>query len=127
MKLRCVNNSIRLRLRKSDIQQLRDEGMVTESVAFGGNTVLFFSLKIEANLEEVKAFFEDQHIQIALPQEKATVWMDSNQVGIEILQDLEREEKLHLLIEKDFPCLDREEENKGDTFWELAPDEPDNC
>jgi len=53
--------------------------------------------------------------------------MTSDQVGIEYNIPLDGATYLHILIEKDFPCLDREQEDKSDTFWELAQEKPDTC
>ncbi len=127
MKIRCTHNSIRYRLRKSDIATLKAKGQVSDSVTFGRENLFTFSLTIAQQGTELAAEFVNQQINISIPVAIATKWVDTNEVGIERHLSLEKEEVLHLLIEKDFPCLDREEENRDDTFWELAPDEPDNC
>ncbi len=127
MKIRCTHNSIRYRLRKSDIAILQAEKIITESVGFGGGVIFQFSLLIHPSNAELSAQFENQHLQIMLPTTVAEHWIRTNEVGIERYLSLGKDQQLHLLIEKDFPCLDRAEENRADTFWELAPDEPDNC
>ena len=120
MKLRCTQNSIRLRLRKSDIQKLQEEGMVRESVFFPGGTVFSFELNINAQSTEVVADIHNGELDVCLPVQMANDWINSEQVGIETNQQLANGESLHLLIEKDFPCQHRPDEDKTDTFQKLA-------
>jgi len=40
---------------------------------------------------------------------------------------LDGEALLHLLVEKDFPCKDRPDEDKSDTFTGLVNGEPPAC
>jgi hypothetical protein len=70
---------------------------------------------------------ENNDLVLTLPKKEALEWIITNKVGIESHINLSNDEQLHLLIEKDFPCLDRPEEDKSDTFWELAPETPDAC
>lgn len=127
MKLRCTQNSIRLRVRKSDLEQLKTTGLVEERVGFGKGVTFRFILKIDQDAADVHASYDDQNLVVYLPYKNAKNWINSNQVGLETNRKLDNGESLHLLIEKDFPCVDRTDENKADTFWELVPDEPDVC
>ncbi len=113
MKLRCAKNSVRLRIRKSDIDQLRAEGFVQESVYFNENQILTYTLKI-THISNIRGVFENGHILIEIPQQQAYQWMDSEQVGLESRQPL------HILIEKDFPCKHTSTEDQADTFYELV-------
>lgn len=127
MKLRCTHNSIRIRVRKSDLAVLDQAGRVSASVQFGPMQVLTFELIRDIKYTSVKANMENGNIWIELPEKMAHNWAHSQEVGIEAQQELPEGNSLHILLEKDFPCLDREEENKSDTFWELAPDQPEAC
>jgi len=127
MKLRCTTNSIRIRIRKSELQQLATDKRIEEKIQFGKGVSLTFALSVSGLTKEVTAHFVNNKLLVKLPKEVASQWINSNQVGIEVNQPLEDGDSLHVLIEKDFPCLDREEEDKSDTFWELAPDSPDAC
>ncbi len=119
MKLRCVENSIRLRLRKSDIEELRKRQKVEESVAFGPQETFRFALMILPG-PAVKASFSQGRMLISIPEDLARHWMETDQIGLEAEQTYPGGNTLHILIEKDFPCLDRPEEDKSDTFQELA-------
>ncbi|MEZ4888481.1 MAG: hypothetical protein R3E32_27385 [Chitinophagales bacterium] len=117
MKLRCVQDSIRLRVRKSDLQQLQETGMVSESIDFGVGVTFVYSLTIREEVTLVTAEFQNNELQVYIPVATANQWMNSNEVGIEVEASAGQP---HILIEKDFPCLDRVENNKEDTFWELT-------
>ncbi len=126
MKLRCVANSVRLRLRKSDINLLIDRHKVEERVEFGQDTVFRFALMMLPG-KHLTASFDKGRILISLPISRAEEWIYSDQVGIEEELILPGGKQLHILIEKDFPCKDREED-KSDTFEELAAQhEADQC
>ncbi len=127
MKLRTTHNSIRIRIRKSELVTLQNEQRVEESIQFPNGVCLKFALVTKPNIPTTHAHLENNELILSIPTEEAQKWMNTNQVGIETHSDLGGGEQLHLLIEKDFPCLDRPEEDKSDTFWELAPDTPDAC
>ncbi|MBX2876042.1 MAG: hypothetical protein KTR30_28230 [Saprospiraceae bacterium] len=127
MKLRTTHNSIRIRLRKSEIQEIAEQGQVIESIRFPMGTLFQFALQIRESENIASAALEDNVLTVSLPAAQARSWINSNQVGIEERITVPEGEELHLLIEKDFPCLDRPEEDKSDTFWELAPESPESC
>ena len=127
MKLRCVQNSIRIRIKKSELAQLDNEGIITETVSFGGTTMFAYTLAVDALRDEVTAEYIDNLLAVHIPLVKAQNWISTNQVGIEVHQELDNGEQLHILIEKDFPCVDRANEDKSDTFTELATKKPDVC
>lgn len=123
MKLRCTHNSIRIRVRKSDLATLQQERIVKEFINFGNHMVLTFALCIQAEAKEVNADFIAHQITVHLPENVARQWIETNQVSIKVNSPLPDEDKtLDILIEKDFPCGDRENENKKDTFGELVQD-----
>jgi len=127
MKLRCVHNSIRIRIRKSELQELDAEGIITETVSFGGSTMFAYTLAVDAMRDEVNAEYMDNLLAVHIPLVQAQRWITSNEVGIEVNKTLDNGENLHILIEKDFPCVDRVDEDKSDTFTELATKKPDVC
>jgi len=127
MKLRCTTNSIRIRIRKSELTQLAKEESISESIKFGEGVSLNFALSINNQTSKVLASFVNNNLEVKLPKSVASNWINSNEVSIEVHNPIENGDSLHILIEKDFPCLDREEEDKSDTFWELAPETPDVC
>lgn len=118
MKLRFENNSIRFRIRKSELQQLKQHGFVKEEITFP-NAVLAYELRM-TDIPEVTPEFSDNKIAIHIPLIKAHHWIDTDEVGIYRLINLDEDEALDIIIEKDFPCKDRADEDKSDTFTELV-------
>ncbi len=127
MKLRITHNSIRIRIRKSELEKLQQRNTIEESVAFPNDAAFNFVLRIDNSANHLNAKLENSSLILTISPKEAEQWIGSNQVGIETNIPLDKNEQLHLLVEKDFPCLDRPEENKSDTFWELAPETPDPC
>lgn len=127
MKFRSTKNSIRIRVRKSELQKLSAAHKIEESINFGQNVKLTFALDVSSSHERVEATFFDNFLVVSLPEEIAKNWMNSDEVGIETNYSLSDGEELHILVEKDFPCLDRPEEDKSDTFQELAAKNGDHC
>ncbi len=127
MKLRCVHNSIRIRIRKSELEQLDKKGIITETISVGGTTMFAYALAVDEMRDEVNAELADNLLAVHVPLVKAQKWITSNQVGIEVTKALDNGEQLHILIEKDFPCTDRVDEDKSDTFTELVTKKPDVC
>ncbi len=127
MKLRTTHNSIRIRVRKSELDILKEKQIIQESIQFPSGTLFKFALKIADNDQLVNAILEENYLLLSISKTAASQWINTNEVSIESKVNLPKDEQLHLLIEKDFPCLDRPEEDKSDTFWELAPETPESC
>jgi len=119
MKLRCITNSIRLRLRKSELDALMHTGRVVETIGFPDGSAFSFALLQDAQ-EDLRVQWAAGSLRISLPREQARQWAATDQVGIETFLPLPGGQQLHLLVEKDFPCKDRPDEDKADTFQELA-------
>jgi len=124
MKLRCTENSIRLRLRKSDVDKLAHEKIVSVPIGFPKGAFLKYELRLVTDTA-IEAIFDSGLISIRLPEETGMKWINSEEVGISKDIKLPDGETLTLLIEKDFPCQSRPDENKSDTFQELVSEEED--
>jgi hypothetical protein len=51
-----------------------------------------------------------------VPAETASRWAAGNEVGIESISSAVQGEQLQVLVEKDFACLNGDEEQNADTF-----------
>lgn len=127
MKLRTTKNSIRIRIRKSELKTLQNENKISEAINFGGGVALTYFLKVDSSVERLTADFNNNKLVVSIPKNQADEWFQTELVGLEIENPLDNDEQLHILIEKDFPCLDRPEEDKSDTFQELAAKNEDHC
>jgi hypothetical protein len=116
MKLRIEGNSLRIRVKKSDLETLKSQGLVRESVAFMKGSPFYYELKTDDKIKTLDASFSSGTITISIPLSISTIWMDTEHVGMENTL----ENGLFILIEKDFPCKTRTDEDKNDLFQELV-------
>lgn len=127
MKFRCTKDSVRLRVRKSDLEVLKSEGQVSDHVHFGPDDQLSFVLALSQSAA-MHASFKNGTVRVELPEAQARAWMESEEVGMEAFQPADGQGlQLHVLVEKDFPCRHTTEANREDTFFELAPEDPTVC
>lgn len=117
MKLRILDNSVRLRLSQSEVQQLKVDQQVTASVHFPGQQVLHYRVVHQDELEAITLAYEQHQITLAVPSAQIRAWADNDQVSIKAENALPDGEVLHILLEKDFKCLTtREHEDESDLF-----------
>lgn len=126
MKLRCTSNSIRIRVRKSDLELLAAQGRVVEKILFPAGTSLEYSIGWQNRSAGLEATFHDHHIEIGIPEGAGRQWMDSEELGLENTLPLEGGGELFVVVEKDFPCKHTGEADLNDTYHELAADR-DKC
>lgn len=127
MKLRCEHNSLRLRLKKSDIDQLKNNLQLEETIAMPGG-IFTYRLSIVPGAIEVAATLNGQSIEIGIPAETAMDWIGSTETGIYRIIKLTNQDSLSISIEKDFICKDRKEENAMDFFKPAELNHPaDSC
>jgi len=119
MKLRFEKNSVRFRLRKSDVEQLIHQGFIIDSVAFPATTFTY-ELHISDVVRDPVATIVDNKLIANLPVGLATEWINTEEVGIYHVMHLSNDQTLEIVVEKDFPCKHDPEEVKKDTFTELA-------
>ena len=118
MKIRIKDNSLRLRLTQKEIHELEETGKLHAHTPFGQGQAFGYSLHLDAAIQQPEGRFEAGEIRVLLPEDMATTWIQSNQVGIEAVQEVAEGSQLHLLIEKDFKCLHPGErrEDESDHF-----------
>ncbi|MBC7919909.1 MAG: hypothetical protein H7Z75_02365 [Ferruginibacter sp.] len=130
MKIRMQRNSVRLRLTQTELQHFGTSGRVEETVSFGLHpaTRLTYALERNADIGTCCASFGNGTIRLQIPGPLADEWVNTGRVGIECRQWLDEQTTLHLLVEKDFRCLDggRAEEN-ADAFPNPLANHPKNC
>lgn len=117
MKIRIKGNSVRFRLSKSDLDKFAANGYLEETTAFVSNT-LTYALEKQADNQGnmLTADMQNNTITMFMPQKLMTEWMQTNKVGFDAYMTLDNGEKLYLLLEKDFKCLDETIEDQSDNF-----------
>jgi len=109
MKIRIKGNSLRYRLTKKDVDQFSVNGYIEETIDFGNQT-LTYALQ-QNRLNNLSAIFEDNKITLFMPLTMVNEWILTDEVGFEYYEN-----GLHLLIEKDFKCLDNVAEDQSDNY-----------
>ena len=122
MKIRIRDNSIRLRLSKGEVEAVRDKGVVTSSTGFPGGRQFSYSLESSPASVNPAAFYSENKMKIRVPETTVLAWAITEQVSIKGEQLLDDGEKLTILVEKDFACL---EPREGEDVSDLNPN-PDS-
>jgi hypothetical protein len=128
VKLRIRDNSVRLRLTRSEVEQLRDDGMVSARTEFPGGRE--FRYEVESSPASVNpgAFLSDCKVTVRLPEATVLAWANSEQVSMHGEQQHKNGEILDILVEKDFACLaPREGEDESDMFPHPGTGQGETC
>lgn len=115
MKIRIEDNSVRFRLRKSEVDQLAASGSLCARTVFAEGTFEYCLLSSPSDTD-LRASFDEGRIAIRIPAAWIKQWPESPQVGFENTLTVKGGTSLHLLVEKDFVCLDRDPETQKDQF-----------
>jgi hypothetical protein len=118
MKLRIKGNSLRLRVSRPEVVRLLAGECLEETIHFAPETRAKFTyaLQQDPSVSRPTVQYEESNVTILIPIDQANTWAVTDQVGI--AEDIRLGDlgTLALLIEKDFACLDRSEEDNVDTF-----------
>ena len=118
MKLRIRGNSIRLRLKRGEVDRLAAGNRLVEETEFP-ESAFSYSLELSDN-EDMVASFASGRIAISMPREIIPEWADTDLVSLYTEQKLSDESMLEILVEKDFSCLEpghhRNCEDDKDTY-----------
>ena len=117
MKIRIKGNSIRLRLTKTEVENFGKDGDFNEETQMLGG-IFRYQLKRSYNYENLAAEWiaDENKIVFYMPEKIANEWVESNEVGFQHKMPLADGNKLFLLIEKDFVCLDNTFEDQSDNY-----------
>jgi hypothetical protein len=110
MKLRIQGNSLRLRLTRSEVTTLHQNGVIEESAQFSSGSRLRY--RIQTGGSDIRADLNTDTITVCLPHAAMQRWATSDAVGLNA-----RDGGLRIAIEKDFRCLTRpREQNAPDAY-----------
>jgi hypothetical protein len=118
VKLRLQYNSIRFRLKRSEVEQFARTGRVEEKIISGSSDNQMFGYVLESTekVSSLKATVRPGAIIVRVPPEAVTRWSSTDQISIEGEQAVDNQTSLRILIEKDFACIDGTDEENTDTF-----------
>ncbi len=117
MKLRILDDSIRLRLTQSEVATVGRGETVEAWTRFPDGRRLGYALGT-GEVDQPEASFDDGCVRVRVSPSAARRWADTDEVGIEASLALDDGAGvLRLLIEKDFRCLaPRDGEDQSDAF-----------
>jgi len=116
MKLRIHGNSLRLRLNRTEVAELAQNGRVENALEFGQRAKLIYSVEAAQNLAEPRAAFFKGSISIQVPEAAVREWARTERVEISGEQPLRDGQRLAILIEKDFQCMHKESDDDADAY-----------
>jgi hypothetical protein len=118
MKLRLLDDSIRLRLSQTDVAAANERGVVEGRTRFPDGSVFTFALEAPRDGSTAAAAYEAARLVVRLPASEVAAWADDdNAISLSAELALPGGESLTLLVEKDFQCLaPREGEDQSDLF-----------
>jgi len=117
MRVRISGNSIRFRLRQSEVQRFGKHREIKEVISFGSfaSEKLSFVLKsIPSNYFQVS--YKSNAITVEVPEALCKEWTQTALVGFNETVDTDKGEAISILVEKDFACLDGTEVENEDAY-----------
>jgi hypothetical protein len=105
MKLRILDNSIRLRLSQAEVALLANAEEVLASTYFPAGNALHYRIVPNQAAEKINLSYDQAGITVTIPATQIKEWANSEEVGISASNDLPNNESVRILIEKDFQCL----------------------
>ncbi len=105
MKLRLLDDSIRLRLTRTEVDTVSSDGLVRGRVRFAGTNSFDYVLESSPATVKPEAHISNNVLTVRVPKLDIESWADSEAVSIKGEQGLGDGGQLKILIEKDFACL----------------------
>jgi hypothetical protein len=118
MKLRIKGNSIRLRVSRSELERFLSGSRIEETVHFAPETDarLIYALESARQAVPVVVRYQPQAVTVVLSEDQARIWSGENEIGVYTSIEIGAAGALEVIVEKDFACLDRSDEDNSDTF-----------
>jgi hypothetical protein len=118
MKLRIKDNSLRLRVSRSDLARLIQHGRVESTIYFTGiaEDKWTYAIETRSDIDSANLRYQPNQVTVLVPSFEATTWAGSDRVGIYGSCRLGPGQSLEILVEKDFACLDLSDAENEDTF-----------
>ncbi|HVW97611.1 MAG TPA: hypothetical protein VHA56_16675 [Mucilaginibacter sp.] len=109
MKIRIKGNALRYRLTKSDVASLLKNRQLADSVDFGMQKLVYEVRIVDDHL--LSSTYNNHTITLYMPEKMIREMAETDKVGFENERHIP-----HLLVEKDFTCLDNVTEDQSDNY-----------
>lgn len=110
MKLRIQGNSLRLRISEADLNRLRWEGRLECWMGLGPNRRFTYALEASNDAARIMALYESDALTLVMPREWVDQWNPAEEVRFESMQDIDGDQQLHIIVEKDLQCRHEQQE-----------------
>jgi len=106
MKLRLLDDSIRLRLSQSEVLAAREQGLVESQTRFADGSVFTYALEAAESAAAPSATYTRDRMVVRLSARAIEDWAnDDAAVSLRGEVRLADDRQLKLLVEKDFKCV----------------------
>jgi len=107
MKLRIHDNSIRLRLTRSEVARFMNSGAIESTIEFGpdADQRMRYGLESSPDVAGLEVRFGDHRLRILMPVVTAKEWAGGDRVAVAGSQPVKGENLLEILVEKEFHRL----------------------
>ena len=118
MKLRLLDDSIRLRLSRDEVIAANERGVVEGRTRFPDGSVFTFALEALESSSDANASYARDRLVVRLPAPAISAWAkDDTAVSLHVELALPLGGQLKLLVEKDFRCVSpRDDEDQSNLF-----------
>lgn len=119
MKIRMKENSVRLRVGRTELARFLEDGRIEETVRFAPEPEASFTYALELSAPGIRAAAvrnAPRHLAVAVTPEQVRLWRKDDEVGIYSRVDIGEGRTLEIIVEKDFACLDASDSENADTF-----------
>ena len=115
MKLRIRGNTLRLRVSKSELEQISTHGFVEDAISFAPASRLVYRLEVAADGPFAAELTPDR-IRVRVPEAAVRRWERDDQVSMPAEQAVGSGVVLAILVEKDFECVNPRAGEDSDLF-----------
>ncbi|HWI94267.1 MAG TPA: hypothetical protein VNT20_23500 [Flavisolibacter sp.] len=116
MKIRIQGNSLRFRLKQFEVEALAEKKIVKEVISFGEEEKYQLQFVLQIVNEEFSLEQKTTFIQLNIPENIAAEWASTELVGFEQNIRTAKGKEINILVEKDFKCLTRSDEEEVDSY-----------
>jgi len=118
MKLRLLDDSIRLRLSRSEVTAAHERGVVESRTRFADGSAFTYVLEAAKSAKGASALYASDRMVVKIPAREISAWAnDDDAVSLRAEVRLPDGAVLKLLVEKDFKCVSpRGDEDQSDLF-----------
>ena len=109
---------MRLRVSRSELARFLDGERIEETIHFtrAPEASLTYTLESAVQAAPVRVQYESQIVKVLLSKDQAGIWGEENEVGVYGTLDTGAAGSLEIIVEKDFACIDRSDEENSDAF-----------